>query len=514
MGELIAGRYRLGERLGAGGMGEVWAARDERMRRDVAVKLVHPSYGARQSETRDRFQREVELAARLSHQNIVTVHDWGDTTVDGSRLLYLVMELLAGTPLNRRFTQDRTPWPLGVGWAAQIAQALDEAHRHGVVHRDIKPANAMVISNGTVKVLDFGLAKFVGDTVNEYELTATGSVLGSPSYMSPEQAEGDRDIDHRTDLYSLGCLLYEAVAKRPPFVATSPLTVLRMHMDTVPQPLSNRLPAGVPPALDDLVLRLLAKDPDDRPADAMTLAEELIGLLIEAAPPSPGRYDLVGLSRLGLPGALAQRVLDKAFDEQFRRRLVHEERLRNERAEAEQEAARIRARAEADARELRAAAQEEAERILAAARTEAGREHDAAPEGLSELRSEYDRMSMESDTFIHRLRLIDALLDDGKDPDSAWRNTAASLIEETEHIRSRVRHEQRGLSRLATTEQRNLNAAQVTDHLSELRTQYDRWRLSTMTLARMIGDGERLLNAPPPDADGPPPVRERAVDSD
>src|SRR4051812_2137470 len=143
-------------------MGRVWAAQDERMRRDVAVKIVHPQYGMDEVETRARFRREVQLAGLLAHQNIVTVHDWGETTVDGRPTLFFVMELVKGQPLDRRLKESTPAWPLAVGWGAQIAEALRAAHRAGVVHRDIKPANALLTPDGTVKVLDFGVAKFMG----------------------------------------------------------------------------------------------------------------------------------------------------------------------------------------------------------------------------------------------------------------------------------------------------------------------------------------------------------------
>jgi serine/threonine protein kinase len=209
LNEVLADRFRITDLLGSGGMGQVWAAQDERMRREVAVKIVHPQFGMGEAETQARFRREVQLAGRLVHQNIVTVHDWGEVRVDDRRkTLYLVMELVRGVSLHKRLREPTpTPWPLAVAWAAQIAQALDAAHRQGVVHRDLKPANVLLTPEGAVKVLDFGIAKFMGDTLGAHELTVTGTPLGSPMYMSPEQAEGAREIDHRSDLYSLGCLL-------------------------------------------------------------------------------------------------------------------------------------------------------------------------------------------------------------------------------------------------------------------------------------------------------------------
>ncbi|MGW3289402.1 protein kinase domain-containing protein [Streptomyces sp. NPDC001002] len=281
-GVLLAERFRIGDRLGAGGMGQVWAALDERMRRDVAVKIVHPQYGMDEAETQARFQREVQLAGRLSHQNIVTVHDWGEVAVDGRRTLFLVMELVHGVPLHRRLAESTPAWPLAVGWVAQIAEALHAAHVEGVVHRDIKPANALLTPSGTVKVVDFGVAKFMGETLGARELTVTGMPLGSPPYMSPEQAEGDRAVDHRSDLYSLGCLLYHAVTGRPPFTGNSQWAVLRKQMDATPEPPASHV-QDLPGLLNDLILSLLAKRPEERPDDAAAVCDALCAVLVDEA---------------------------------------------------------------------------------------------------------------------------------------------------------------------------------------------------------------------------------------
>ncbi|MGW4232933.1 serine/threonine-protein kinase [Streptomyces sp. NPDC004980] len=310
-GVLLAERFRIGERLGSGGMGEVWSAQDERMRREVAVKIVHVLPRMHEEETQARFRREVQLAGRLSHQNIVTVHDWGEVLVGGRPTLYLVMERVPGISVHQRLRESTPPWPLAVGWAEQITQALHTAHRQNVVHRDIKPANVLLTPDGTAKVLDFGVAKFMGDTVSTHDLTVTGAVLGSPPYMSPEQAQGTREIDHRSDLYSLGCLLYHAVTGRPPFTATSPLAVLRMQMDdTATEP--GDLVEDLPPELNDLVMSLLAKRPEDRPADAAAVHDALSTLLIDHAArlPDGGLPDIV---RLGRADSLAARVLEKTW---------------------------------------------------------------------------------------------------------------------------------------------------------------------------------------------------------
>ncbi|MEU3521527.1 serine/threonine-protein kinase [Streptomyces sp. NPDC006654] len=310
--EVLAGRFRITGLLGSGGMGRVWAAEDERMRRDVAVKVVHPQYGMDAAETQARFRREVQLVGRLAHRNIVTVHDWGEASVDGRPTLFLVMELVRGDSLQTRLRAwpPGPGWPVAVGWAAQIAEALQAAHRQGVVHRDIKPANALLTPEGTVKVLDFGVAKFLGETVGAHELTVTGTPVGSPSYMSPEQADGDKAIDHRSDLYSLGCLLYHAATGRPPFTGTSHWAVLRQQIQDAPVPPASRAP-GLPPALNDLVLSLLAKRPEDRPADAAAVCETLSALLADHVMTMP-RDSALDATRLGHGHSVSGLVLRRA----------------------------------------------------------------------------------------------------------------------------------------------------------------------------------------------------------
>ncbi|MFF7390018.1 serine/threonine-protein kinase [Streptomyces scabiei] len=318
LNKVVAGRFRITGLLGSGGMGQVWAAEDERMRRDVAVKIVHPQHGVGEAESQARFRREVQLAGRLTHQNIVTVHDWGEVEVDGGReTLYLVMELVRGVPLGKRLKGvDPPAWPVAVGWAAQIAQALDAAHLQGVVHRDIKPANILLTDEGVVKVLDFGVAKFMGETIGARDLTVTGTPLGSPMYMSPEQAQGIREIDHRSDLYSLGCLLYHAVTGRPPFTSATPWAVLRMQIEDVPVPPVER-GGRLPAALNDLILHLLAKNPEHRPHSAAVVHDALVTILVEHALMRPGD-DLLGLGELGHALGVSGRLLRAAQAEAAR----------------------------------------------------------------------------------------------------------------------------------------------------------------------------------------------------
>lgn len=267
-GELLGGRYRLGERLGGGGMGEVWAAEDVRMRRPVAAKLVDVVPGRYADQVERRFVHEVRSVANLPHRHTVTVHDCGEDLVAGRRTLYLVMEHVDGRDLRAVFHSGPRPaWYEVVDWAGQIGSALVAAHARGILHRDIKPQNAMLTGDGVVKVLDFGLAKILRDSLRLGELTASGTALGTLPYMSPEQCRGDRGIDHRTDLYSLGCLLYEGFTGRPPFTNPAPHALLQQQLYEAPHPLTDRNAPGVPPGIADLVASLLAKDPAHRPPD-------------------------------------------------------------------------------------------------------------------------------------------------------------------------------------------------------------------------------------------------------
>ncbi|QES53313.1 hypothetical protein DEJ51_02830 [Streptomyces venezuelae] len=273
-GALLEGRYRLGRRLGAGGMGEVWQARDLRLDREVAVKVISRGVaGDRLLE--ERFRKEARMAASLAHPRIVTVHDHGEVEVDGTPVLFLVMELVRGRPLTAVLHDHRSGVDPGtvIRWAVQICEGLAAAHRAGVVHRDIKPANIMVHgpAEADVTICDFGIARLAEETGTA--LTATGAAIGTPTYMSPEQARGDGRIDGRSDLYSLGCMLYELLAGRPPFTGSG-LSVLSQHLTDEPAPIRDLRPA-VPEGLERLVLELLAKEPAARPADAQQVIDRL-----------------------------------------------------------------------------------------------------------------------------------------------------------------------------------------------------------------------------------------------
>ncbi|GAA1788985.1 hypothetical protein GCM10009735_20800 [Actinomadura chokoriensis] len=282
-GKLIAARYRLAERLGQGGMGVVHRAVDERLGRPVAVKLLEPQ-GAAADGLVARFEREARLAGGLQHHGITTVHDFGAE----AGALYLVMELVSGQDLGRRVRgSGPLPADLVIAFFRQIADALGHAHGQGVVHRDLKPANVMVTAAEMIKICDFGIARFVLDASKD-GLTQTGAVIGTPSYMSPEQATG-RPIDHRTDLYSLGCLAYELLTGRPPFTADNWMGIVHQHINTAPEPPGGR-GVALPRHLEELVLALLAKEPADRPADAAEVIRRLDGTAPRPRPvPEPGR---------------------------------------------------------------------------------------------------------------------------------------------------------------------------------------------------------------------------------
>lgn len=304
--QLLDGRYRLADRIGSGGMGEVWRAYDQNLHREVAVKLVTGLGHSHDPKAAARFVQEARAAARLSSRHIVTVYELGTARMDGRAAVpYLVMELLDGRPLDQLIHGGDGLPPLddAARWAGQMCKALGTAHAAGVVHRDMKPANVLVIEgdaadreDSMVKVLDFGTARFLDSTSAPTTLTAVGLVVGTPAYMSPEQARGDVPVDERSDLYSLGCILYELVTGRLPFEASAWHVLLRKHMDEPPPP-PRHLRAALPGGWDELILALLAKDPDDRPQTAGEVRSRLSALEggastgastgASAAPPPP-----------------------------------------------------------------------------------------------------------------------------------------------------------------------------------------------------------------------------------
>jgi hypothetical protein len=253
----VLGRYRMLERAGMGGMSEVWKAEDETLKRTVAVKVILGPV-AQDPTFRERFLREARLVAGLEHPNVLPVYDYGSSTVDGEDVSYLVMPLVAGGSLKGRIAGPVPP-PLAVSWLAAIASALDHAHAKGILHRDIKPANVLMDSQGRPLLADFGLARSSDATSG---LTATGTVMGTPLYMAPEQATGGA-LDGRADEYALAVVAFELLSGRVPFIADSPLAVLHQQVTAPPPPLSTVLP-GSPAAADAVLAKALAKKAEER----------------------------------------------------------------------------------------------------------------------------------------------------------------------------------------------------------------------------------------------------------
>ncbi|RZS91254.1 serine/threonine-protein kinase [Motilibacter rhizosphaerae] len=252
-GDVLGERYRLVDLLARGGMGEVWRAVDERLGREVAVKVLHAAY-AGDSAFHDRFRAEARNTAAFTHPGVAQVYDFGGS--DASP--WLVMELVPGQPLSALLDRGPIGVPATLDVLAQTARALQAAHAAGVVHRDVKPGNLLLTPDGVVKVTDFGIAR----AADALPLTATGTVMGSAPYLSPEQAHG-RTATAASDVYALGVLAYECLAGHRPFIGETAVDVAAAHAADPPPP----LPLTVPQPLKDLVLAMLAKDPADRPDD-------------------------------------------------------------------------------------------------------------------------------------------------------------------------------------------------------------------------------------------------------
>jgi serine/threonine protein kinase len=287
--QVLADRYTLVSPLGRGGMGQVWEARDTRLDRKVAVKLLTAgAFAASPDSALDvrRFTREAAVTAGLTHPSMPAIFDAG--TYDGG--LYLVMELVDGCTIGDLVAEQG---PLPVAWAAaiagQVAAVLAIAHQRGILHRDIKPQNVMLTRDGTAKILDFGVAGIISQRI-----TSTGVTVGTPGYIAPEQLH-NLPATPQSDLYALGCLLYEMLAGEPVFTATSPAGLIRMHLEQVPPPLRRR---DVPPQLESLLWQLLDKYPARRPADACQAYDLLLPFV---SPPGPlGDIDPEAGSRTGM----------------------------------------------------------------------------------------------------------------------------------------------------------------------------------------------------------------------
>ncbi len=296
---LLAGRYRLTDRIAAGGMGEVWRGEDNLLNRAVAVKLL-PTGRAGDEAFLARFRAEARYAASLSHPGIARVYDYGESSEFGGA--YLVMELVDGEPLSAILARTgRLPAEATLDIVSQAARALDAAHQAGIVHRDIKPGNLLVATGGTTKITDFGIATAVA-AAQASHLTETGMVMGTAMYVSPEQATGAQVTD-ASDIYSLGVVGYECLAGHPPFTASEPLAIAFAHKhEPVPA-----LPPDVPQPVSDLVYHMLAKTPEERPSSVRVVADRADMLRDALALGAPGASAEVagypGVTRADLPAA-------------------------------------------------------------------------------------------------------------------------------------------------------------------------------------------------------------------
>jgi serine/threonine-protein kinase len=303
IGRELAGRYRIVAKLGEGGMGAVYRGEQISLKRAVAVKVLKPELSANPMLLR-RFNAEAEVVAKLGHPNTVNIYDFGQDT-DGS--LYIAMEFIEGRSL-RTVIQHEAPLPPARAFAiaVQVAASLADAHAHGIVHRDLKPDNVMMQARGrqrdVVRVLDFGIAKLRDDSrATQQAMTQAGDMLGTPQYMAPEQIKGET-IDGRTDVYALGCMLYEMITARMPFEATSVMAMLSKHLiEEVVAPSVRRPDLAIAPAIDQIILWAVAKNPDQRPATMEQYGEHLAALLA-TLPPDPNRPASSALSAVqGVP---------------------------------------------------------------------------------------------------------------------------------------------------------------------------------------------------------------------
>ncbi|MFL5943411.1 MAG: Stk1 family PASTA domain-containing Ser/Thr kinase [Gaiellaceae bacterium] len=264
MDTLFDGRYRIVRKLGAGGMADVYLAEDQELGRRVAIKILNGRH-ANDDQFIERFRREAKNAAALNHPNIVSIYDRGEA----EDTYYIAMEYLDGRTLKELIVgHGQAPVRVAVEYARQILSALRFAHRHGIVHRDIKPHNVLVDREGRVKVTDFGIAR-----AGTSQMTETGSIVGTAQYLSPEQARGG-EVDQRSDLYSLGVVLYELVTGKTPFEGDTPVEIAMKHLSATPQKPSE-LRSDIPPELDMVIMRALAKDPDERYQSADEMESDL-----------------------------------------------------------------------------------------------------------------------------------------------------------------------------------------------------------------------------------------------
>lgn len=319
-GQVIQDRYLLQDKLGGGGMGEVWKALDQRLQRTVAIKLMAPQF-VENPEFLVRFLREAQSIARISHPGVVAVLDFGES----DETPFLVMEHVPGKPLSET-TGDPMDPDKATGVIAQAAGAAGAAHSQGIVHRDIKPANIVITDEGRVKLVDFGIASLE----NMDRITATGTTIGSPHYISPEQASGDTATP-RSDVYSLGVVLFELLTGARPFEGNSVAAVAAAQIEQDPPKPSTKV-SGLDPWLERVVLKCLEKQPEERFADGNALAQELTGgpdastMLIAAPPPPPDATQVLpaedAVSYVEEPPAPEEAPAEEESDSPWRAALV------------------------------------------------------------------------------------------------------------------------------------------------------------------------------------------------
>src|SRR5205085_1372867 len=295
------GRYRIIRKLGAGGMANVYLAEDQELGRRVAIKILDDRHAADDSFI-ERFRREAKNAAGLSHPNIVSIYDRGEA--EGT--YYIAMEYLSGRSLKELIvSRGPTPVRIAIDYTRQILAAIGFAHRNGIVHRDIKPHNVVVDADGRLKVTDFGIARSGAS-----QMTEVGSIIGTAQYLSPEQAKG-APVDQRSDVYSVGIVLYEMLTGQVPFTGDTPLEIAMKHLSEIPRPPSELRPE-VPHDLDSVVLRVLAKDPAERYQSAEEMDADL-ARVAEGLPVDPETETMATavLSGSGLMAAAPTSVITR-----------------------------------------------------------------------------------------------------------------------------------------------------------------------------------------------------------
>ena len=297
---VLGNRYELGGILGRGGMADVRIGRDQRLGRTVAIKLLRPDL-ASDDTFQARFRREAQSAAALNHPAIVAVYDTGESTdANGLHIPYIVMEYVDGQTLRDLMRDGRKILPeRSLSMVADVLSALDYSHRAGIIHRDIKPANVMLTPEGQVKVMDFGIARAIADA----SVTQTAAVIGTAQYLSPEQARGET-VDARSDIYSTGCLLYELLAGRPPFIGESPVSVAYQHVREEARP-PSQFNSDVSGNVDHIVAKALAKRTDDRYQSAADMRNEIDRVLAGGAVAPPSAPDAASATAVAAVDALS-----------------------------------------------------------------------------------------------------------------------------------------------------------------------------------------------------------------